>query len=139
MSEPTPNMPVGRWSAVETIGRGVRAAPALRTGLGLTLLLAMVGAAGRVVIPILIQQAIDRGFKEDAVDVAIVTWLAGPESKDVTGRIFQVSGRELAVAEGWHKGPAVTPTDDPTEIGPLVAELMANARPNADMFGNDKK
>ena len=69
----------------------------------------------------------------------IVTWLASPESKDVTGRIFQVSGRELAVAEGWHKGPAVTPTDDPTEIGPLVAELMANARPNADMFGNDKK
>lgn len=76
MSEPTPNMPVGRWSAVETIGRGVRAAPALRTGLGLTLCLAMIGAAGRVVIPILIQQAIDRGFRPGEVDVAIVTWLA---------------------------------------------------------------
>ncbi len=69
----------------------------------------------------------------------IVTWLASAESAGVTGRIFQVSGRELAVAEGWHKGPSVPPTDDPTEIGPLVAELMANARPNADMFGNDKK
>jgi len=69
----------------------------------------------------------------------IVTWLASPESKDVTGRIFQVSGRELAVAEGWHKGPTVEPTDDPTEMGAKVAELMANARPNADMFGNDKK
>ncbi len=69
----------------------------------------------------------------------IVTWLASAESAGVTGRIFQVSGRELAVAEGWHKGPSVEPTDDPTEIGAKVAELMANARPDADMFGNDKK
>ena len=68
----------------------------------------------------------------------IVTWLASPESADVTGRVFQVSGRELAVAEGWHKGPTVEPTDDPTEIGAKVAELMAKTRPNADMFGNDK-
>ena len=29
--------PISRWTAVETIGRGVRAAPALRTGFGLTL------------------------------------------------------------------------------------------------------
>jgi NAD(P)-dependent dehydrogenase (short-subunit alcohol dehydrogenase family) len=69
----------------------------------------------------------------------IVTWLASAESAGVTGRIFQVSGRELAVAEGWHKGPSVEPTDDPAEIGAKVAELMANVRPNADMFGNDKK
>jgi NAD(P)-dependent dehydrogenase (short-subunit alcohol dehydrogenase family) len=69
----------------------------------------------------------------------IVTWLASAESAGVTGRIFQVSGRELAVAEGWHKGPSVEPTDDPTEIGAKVAELMANARPDADMFGNDRK
>jgi len=68
----------------------------------------------------------------------IVTWLASPDSKDVTGRVFQVSGRELAVAEGWHRGPTTEPTGDPTEIGAKVAELMASARPNADMFGNDK-
>ncbi len=69
----------------------------------------------------------------------IVTWLASPASAAVTGRIFQVSGRELAVAEGWHKGPTVEPTDDLTEIGAKVAELLANARPNADMSGNDKQ
>ena len=68
----------------------------------------------------------------------IVTWLASTESAGVTGRVFQVSGRELAVAEGWHKGPSVEPTDDPTEIGAKVTELMTGARPNADMFGNDK-
>ena len=48
--------PISRWTTVETIGRGVRAAPALRTGFGLTLTLAMIGAAGRVTIPILVQQ-----------------------------------------------------------------------------------
>lgn len=68
--------PISRWSAVETIGRGVRAAPALRTGFGLTLALAMVGAGGRVVIPILVQQAIDRGFPADGVRVDIVTTMA---------------------------------------------------------------
>jgi NAD(P)-dependent dehydrogenase (short-subunit alcohol dehydrogenase family) len=68
----------------------------------------------------------------------IVTWLASPESKDCTGRVFQVSGHELAIAEGWHKGPTTQPTDDPTEIGAKVADLLADARANADMVGNDK-
>ena len=69
----------------------------------------------------------------------IVTWLASPESKDVTGRVFDVSGRALSVAEGWHIGPSVTPSDDPTALGPLVAELMSQARPNADMGGRDAR
>ena len=69
--------PINRWTTVETIGRGVRAAPALRTGFGLTLGLAMIGAAGRVTIPILIQQAIDRGFRKDDVQVDVVALLAG--------------------------------------------------------------
>jgi ATP-binding cassette subfamily B protein len=68
--------PLGRWSAVETIGRGVDAAPALRTGFGLTLLLAIVGAGGRVVVPILIQQAIDRGLADGEVDVDLITRMA---------------------------------------------------------------
>jgi ATP-binding cassette subfamily B protein len=68
--------PISRWTAVETIGRGVRAAPALRTGFGFTLALAMVGAGGRVVIPILVQQSIDRGFTETGVRVGLVTTMA---------------------------------------------------------------
>ncbi len=68
----------------------------------------------------------------------IVTWLASPESSGCTGRVFQVSGRELAIAEGWHRGPSTEPTDDPTEIGAKVEALLADARPNADMAGNDK-
>jgi putative ABC transport system ATP-binding protein len=57
------------------IGKGVEAAPALRRGFLVTFGLAMVGAAGRVVVPILVQQAIDHGFRKDAVDVGTVTVL----------------------------------------------------------------
>jgi putative ABC transport system ATP-binding protein len=64
--------PVSRWSAAETIGKGVRAAPALRIGFVTTLGLALVGAAGRVVIPILVQQAVDRGLSPSGVKVETV-------------------------------------------------------------------
>ncbi len=59
-------------SAVRTIGRGLETAPILRQGLGLTWLFAAIGAAGRVVVPILIQQAIDNGIDSDGVDMAVV-------------------------------------------------------------------
>ena len=65
-----------RWSTVETIGRGVRAAPGLRTGFGVTLLLAMVGAAGRVTVPIIVQQAIDRGLADGEVRMDTIFRLA---------------------------------------------------------------
>lgn len=68
--------PISRWSAVETIGRGVQEAPALRSGFGLTLGLAMVGALGRVAMPILVQQAIDRGFDGGEVRTGVITVLA---------------------------------------------------------------
>jgi NAD(P)-dependent dehydrogenase (short-subunit alcohol dehydrogenase family) len=68
----------------------------------------------------------------------IVTWLASPESAEVTGRVFDVTGMALSVSEGWHRGPTAEPVDDPTKMGPIVKDLVAQARPNADMFGNDK-
>jgi NAD(P)-dependent dehydrogenase (short-subunit alcohol dehydrogenase family) len=69
----------------------------------------------------------------------IVTWLASAESKDVTGRVFDVTGQALSVAEGWHRGPTADPVDDPAELGPVVQKLVADARPNANMFGYDEK
>ena len=48
---------------------GSRRRPILREGLGVTWLFAAVGAAGRVVVPILIQQAIDKGVDEETGDV----------------------------------------------------------------------
>jgi NAD(P)-dependent dehydrogenase (short-subunit alcohol dehydrogenase family) len=70
----------------------------------------------------------------------IVTWLASPESAHVTGRVFDVTGRMISVSEGWHRGPSLAnPPDDIAELGPKVSELVAQARPNADMQGYDKK
>jgi NAD(P)-dependent dehydrogenase (short-subunit alcohol dehydrogenase family) len=69
----------------------------------------------------------------------IITWLASSESKDVTGRVFDVTGMALSVSEGWHRGPTAEPVDDPEKLGPLVLDLVSQARPNADMSGNDKQ
>jgi NAD(P)-dependent dehydrogenase (short-subunit alcohol dehydrogenase family) len=65
----------------------------------------------------------------------IVTWLASEESAGVTGRVFEASGQILAVAEGWVRGPQHAPVDDPTQLGPVVAELLAKARRNSGMNG----
>lgn len=68
----------------------------------------------------------------------IVCWLASEESSKVTGRVFEASGRVLGVAEGWHRGPTVEPVEDPAAIGPLMEDLLARARPPADMNGADR-
>ncbi|WP_394938193.1 ABC transporter transmembrane domain-containing protein, partial [uncultured Ilumatobacter sp.] len=63
--------------AITTIRRGLEAAPVLRDGLSLTFALAAVGSAGRIVVPILIQQAIDKGIAgRDEVRVGLVVQLA---------------------------------------------------------------
>jgi NAD(P)-dependent dehydrogenase (short-subunit alcohol dehydrogenase family) len=69
----------------------------------------------------------------------IITWLASAESKSVTGRVFDVSGRAISVSEGWHRGPTTEPVLDPEALGPRVLDIVAQARPNADMSGADKK
>ena len=65
----------------------------------------------------------------------IVTWLASEEAADISGRVFEASGQVLAVAEGWVRGPRHTPVDDPTQLGPIVRDLVGAARPNSGMNG----
>ena len=64
-----------RLGAMQTIRRGLRLSPELRRGLPGTLVLALLATAGRVVVPIVIQQILDRGFDVDtgAVDLDLVT------------------------------------------------------------------
>jgi NAD(P)-dependent dehydrogenase (short-subunit alcohol dehydrogenase family) len=69
----------------------------------------------------------------------VVCWLASPEAGHVTGRVFDVSGRALSVSEGWHRGPTIdNPTDDLSVLGPQISEIVAKARPNANMNGFDE-
>jgi NAD(P)-dependent dehydrogenase (short-subunit alcohol dehydrogenase family) len=67
----------------------------------------------------------------------LVVWLGSNESASVTGRVFQVAGGSISVAEGWHRGPSADKGDrwDPAELTAVVPDLVAQARPNAGMGG----
>ena len=67
----------------------------------------------------------------------IAVWLASEQSAEVSGRMFEASGAMLAIAEGWRRGPSVDAVDDPGKLGPIVADLVARARKNAGMDGQE--
>ena len=69
------NEPLTRFGSARTIGRGMRAAPALSNGLGLTFGFAFIGTGARLVIPILIQQSIDHGLQPSQVRVSFIAML----------------------------------------------------------------
>ena len=37
----------------------------------------------------------------------LVVWLGSTESRDVTGKVFEVEGGKIRVAEGWAHGPQI--------------------------------
>jgi NAD(P)-dependent dehydrogenase (short-subunit alcohol dehydrogenase family) len=65
----------------------------------------------------------------------VVVWLASPLSADVTGRVLVASGKRLAVAEGWHRGPTASPVSDASQVDAVIRPLLAAAAPNADAQG----
>ncbi|HEX4979233.1 MAG TPA: SDR family oxidoreductase [Acidimicrobiales bacterium] len=68
----------------------------------------------------------------------LVVWLGSPNSKDITGRVFNVAGGRISVAEAWHAGPGEDKGDrwEPAELDNVVPALVAKAQPNPDMQGN---
>ena len=67
----------------------------------------------------------------------LVAWLASPEAGGVTGRVFNVAGGAISVAQGWHAGEAIDKGSrwDPRELGDVIPDLLANSPANADMRG----
>ena len=67
----------------------------------------------------------------------LVAWLASGESRDVTGRVFEVEGGKVVVMEGWQRGPQVDKGArwDAAELGPVVADLLAKAAPALPVYG----
>jgi NAD(P)-dependent dehydrogenase (short-subunit alcohol dehydrogenase family) len=67
----------------------------------------------------------------------LVVWLGSAEAKDVNGRVFNVRGGSISVAEPWHTGAEADKHDrwDPAELGPVVHDLLAKARPKVGPFG----
>ncbi len=58
--------------AFATLAHGLRLAPEFREGLLVTLLLALLSTAGRVVVPVAVQQTIDRGLSGPTPDTGLV-------------------------------------------------------------------
>ena len=95
-----------RIGAFDTIRRGVRVSPELTDGLGWTVVLAFLAAIGQVVVPVAVQQTLDRGLGSGgpdvsftvlmgvgaAVAIAVTSWA----SYLMTARLFTVSERGLA-------------------------------------------
>ncbi len=93
--------------AIETIRRGVHFSPELREGLGFTLFLAVVASLGQIIVPVAVQQTLDRGLAgPGGPDVSFVVWMGvvcavaigvtSAASYLMTSRLFTTSERGLA-------------------------------------------
>ncbi|CUR54049.1 putative ABC-type multidrug transport system, ATPase and permease component [metagenome] len=93
--------------ALETIRRGIAYSPELRDGIGVTFLLALVATVGQVVVPISVQQTLDKGLgAPGGPDVAFMVRigliaagaivLTGVASYFMTARLFSSAERGLA-------------------------------------------
>ncbi len=94
-------------SGWDTIRLGAEISPEIKEGLVGTLVLALIGTGGRVVVPIAVQQTLDHGINAPGgVDLAFVGWMAGVaalamvvtglSSYWMTVRLFRSAERGLA-------------------------------------------
>ena len=74
MTDRDERLPVS--GAIDVLRRGARATPVLREGLGITIGLALLGALGRVVVPVLTQQVVDRALTGPTVDTMLAVQLS---------------------------------------------------------------
>lgn len=77
----------------------------------------------------------------DAMDPSnvapLVVWLGSDASAEVTGRVFEVEGGIIGIAEGFRHGPRFDKGArwDPAEIGPVVADLLREAAEPTPVYG----
>jgi NAD(P)-dependent dehydrogenase (short-subunit alcohol dehydrogenase family) len=67
----------------------------------------------------------------------LVVWLGSPQSREVTGRIFEVEGGKISVADGWRRGPQVDKGErwDPAEVGEAVREILDKSVEPQKVYG----
>jgi NAD(P)-dependent dehydrogenase (short-subunit alcohol dehydrogenase family) len=67
----------------------------------------------------------------------LVAWLAGAESRDVTGCVFEVSGGKISLADGWRTGPEVDKGARwaPDEVGAAVHDLLGKRTAPQKVYG----
>ena len=81
----------------------------------------------------------EQGFDAMAPEnvAPLVVWLGSEASREVTGRVFEVAGGAISIAEGWREGPKVEQSArwDPREVGSAVRELLGRAAPVKKPYG----
>ena len=67
----------------------------------------------------------------------LVAWLGSTRSAHVTGRVFEVEGGKITVAEGWRHGPTFDKGArwEPAEIGAVVDDLLREATVPTPVYG----
>jgi NAD(P)-dependent dehydrogenase (short-subunit alcohol dehydrogenase family) len=67
----------------------------------------------------------------------LVAWLASAEAGDVTGRVFEVEGGTIGVADGWQHGPRIEKESRwrAAELGGPLRELLSRAPAPAPVYG----
>ncbi|MFI7121610.1 SDR family oxidoreductase [Amycolatopsis sp. NPDC049868] len=67
----------------------------------------------------------------------LVVWLGSEESSGVTGRVFEVDGGRVSIAQGWRHGTVRDKGSrwSPAELGPVVAELLAEGPVPEPVYG----
>lgn len=67
----------------------------------------------------------------------LVVWLAGEESGDVTGRVFEIEGGTISVADGWQHGPSIDKGERwlADELAGPVHDLLTKAPQPAPVYG----
>lgn len=81
----------------------------------------------------------DEGFDvNDPANVSpFVAWLGSEQSKEVTGRVWEVFGGTITVFDGYRREQTVDIGKrwDAAEVGPAVQELLSKAQPLVKVYG----
>ena len=68
----------------------------------------------------------------------LVVWLGSQESQAVSGRLFEVEGGKLSIADGWRRGPERDKGGrwQAEELGAVVEQLLGEAVPAQKVYGS---
>jgi NAD(P)-dependent dehydrogenase (short-subunit alcohol dehydrogenase family) len=82
----------------------------------------------------------DAGFDSMAPEniSPLVVWLGSSESAQVSGRVFEVEGGKIAIADGWRHGDPIDKGErwDPSELADVVSKLISSAQPPVPVYGS---
>ena len=84
-------------------------------------------------------KAPDQGFDEnDPANVSpFIAWLASSQSREVTGRVWEVFGGTITAFDGYRREQTVDIGKrwDAAEVGPAVKDLLSKAQPLVKVYG----